>query len=145
MWPISGLRNPRREQTPASIRIYAVPDWIAAFSPAMTDELFIKVSKALSDPQRFALLRRIGQDAEVACMTLVAEFPITQATISHHMKELTEANLVTSRKSGKCCYFTFNASTMDEYRRQLTRALPGASAKARRRPAAQAATPESKA
>lgn len=107
----------------------------------MTDELFIKVSKALSDPQRFALLRRIGQEPEVACMTLVAEFPITQATISHHMKELTEANLVTSRKSGKCCYFTFNTGTMGEYRDQLTRILPGSGAKPRRRAAARASSP----
>src|SRR5690606_39893241 len=61
----------------------------------------LKITKALADPQRFAILERIAAEPEVACKQLVAEFPITQATISHHLKELVAADLIQSRRVGQ--------------------------------------------
>jgi DNA-binding transcriptional ArsR family regulator len=138
---------------------------------------FQKVSKALSDPQRFAILERIANPTEqakaaarvavgksgdaapsdrstevkvrakvgegrgkfeestpangspalgeYACMRLVEEFPVTQATISHHLKELQAAGLVTLRRVGKCHYFTANAPIIELYRSELARRLLG--------------------
>jgi ArsR family transcriptional regulator len=91
----------------------------------MDSKLFQRVARALADPTRFALLERISREGEVACMTLVEEFPITQATISHHLKELTGAELVASRKEGKCCHFTLRRDTLDAYRAQLAARLTG--------------------
>lgn len=96
----------------------------------MDGKRFNKVAKALSDPQRFALLVRIGREAEVACMALVQEFPITQATISHHLKELAGAGLVVCRREGKCCHFAFNAQALAAYQAELARRLPVRAVKA---------------
>lgn len=100
------------------------PEPGGAWGPALASmdaQAFARVSKALADPQRFALLERIAQGPEVACMTLVAEFPITQATISHHLKELSRAGLVTTRKEGKCCHFAVQRDVIERYRAELAR------------------------
>jgi ArsR family transcriptional regulator len=89
----------------------------------MTSEQFHRVSKALSDPQRFALLERLSAAKEVACQELVEAFPVTQATISHHMKELHFAGLITGRRDGKCMHFTVEREVLRAYQAELARRL----------------------
>ena len=83
----------------------------------------LRISKALADPQRFAILERIAAEPEVACKDLVAEFPITQATISHHLKELVAADLIESRKIGQCAMLCCRQDILSGYLQQLTRRL----------------------
>ncbi len=85
----------------------------------LSSERFIRVARALSDPQRVALLERIAREPEVACKTLVEEFHITPATISHHIKELAEAGLIDYRREGKCAHFKVRAATMAAFRQNL--------------------------
>jgi ArsR family transcriptional regulator len=92
----------------------------------MDDRQFNSIAKALADPQRFALLQRIAAEREAACACLVDEFTISQATISHHIKELAAAGLIACRKAGKCGYFTANRAVMRQYQSELTKRLsPG--------------------
>ncbi len=89
----------------------------------MTPDQFHRVSKALADPQRFALLEKLSASREVACQELVEAFPVTQATISHHMKELHFAGLITSRRDGKCMHFSVDRHVMKSYQAELARRL----------------------
>ncbi|MGV3483623.1 MAG: ArsR/SmtB family transcription factor [Planctomycetaceae bacterium] len=91
----------------------------------LTDAQMQRITRALSDPQRFAILERIAAAREVACKQLVAEFPITQATISHHLKELVAADLIQSRRVGQCAMLSRCDLILAEYVRQLgDRLLP---------------------
>jgi len=56
-------------------------------------------------------------------MTLVESFPITQATISHHLKELGAAELIDVRREGKCAYFTARRETIVAYQLEMARRL----------------------
>jgi ArsR family transcriptional regulator, arsenate/arsenite/antimonite-responsive transcriptional repressor len=90
----------------------------------MTTRQFQQVARALADAQRFAILERIARQAgELPCKTLVREFPITQATISHHLKELTEAGLIESRREAQSAFLSLRRETLDAYRRELGRRL----------------------
>lgn len=89
----------------------------------MTSEQFHRVSKALADPQRFALLERLSAAREVACQELVEAFPVTQATISHHMKELHFAGLISGRRDGKCMHFMVDREMMRDYQAELAKRL----------------------
>ena len=80
----------------------------------------LKITKALADPQRFAILERIAAEPEVACKQLVAEFPITQATISHHLKELVAADLIASRRIGQCAMLSRREDILSDYLMQLS-------------------------
>jgi ArsR family transcriptional regulator len=62
---------------------------------------FERIAKALSDPRRFALLKTIAARHECPYQKLCSEFPVTKATISHHLKELVQAGLVESEKDGQ--------------------------------------------
>lgn len=85
---------------------------------------FQRVSRALADPQRFAILERIAVGpGEVPCRALVEELPISQATISHHLKELTEVGLIGCRREAQCLYLTPRPEAIDAYRRELGRRL----------------------
>lgn len=90
----------------------------------MDMERFQRIAKALADPQRFALLERIAREPEVACMVLVEEFDITQATISHHLKELGAAGLIECRRAGKCCHFKLQSRTFAAYQKELVKRVP---------------------
>jgi ArsR family transcriptional regulator len=59
------------------------------------------VAKALSDPTRLELLLAIAMVEEKSCAELVRDFPISQATVSHHLKVLVAAGLVAVRRSGQ--------------------------------------------
>jgi ArsR family transcriptional regulator, arsenate/arsenite/antimonite-responsive transcriptional repressor len=56
------------------------------------------ISKLLSDPTRFEILKRIAAHEEVACSALIEALPVTQATISHHLRGLHEAGLIEIRR-----------------------------------------------
>jgi ArsR family transcriptional regulator len=60
------------------------------------------ILKALADPRRFELLEKIAQaDCPLGCAQARAALPISAATLSHHIKELETAGLITVRREGK--------------------------------------------
>jgi ArsR family transcriptional regulator len=93
----------------------------------MTSKQFQLVAKALADPQRFAILERIARErGELACKTLVGECSVSQATISHHLKELSDAGLIECRREAQCAFFTIRRLVMEEYCLELGRRMsPG--------------------
>jgi len=73
----------------------------------MDKEQLHRISKALADPRRLEIFERIAAADEVACAVLVEQFPVTQATMSHHVKELVNAGLIKIRRqaSSNSLYF----------------------------------------
>lgn len=63
--------------------------------------------KALSDPSRVRLLSLIAtQGGGDACVCDLTGFVgLSQPTVSHHMKQLVEAGLVTREQRGKWAYY----------------------------------------
>src|SRR3954470_21972038 len=86
-------------------------------------EQFQRIAKALADPRRFEILEHIAQQAEVGCRRLCGCFPVRQATISHHLKELASAGLVESRRDGQFVYYRVRPSVLDEYMGELRRRM----------------------
>jgi ArsR family transcriptional regulator len=58
-----------------------------------------RVARALGDATRLRLLRLIAR-GEVSCQELTRRLGLAQATISHHLKVLSEAGLVAARREG---------------------------------------------
>ena len=88
----------------------------------------VRVAKALGDPTRLELLRRIAAAGEICCKDLVALFPVSQATVSHHLKILTEAGLLAARRKGQFGYYSLLPGAVEEHV-----ALLGKTVQARRR------------
>ena len=64
------------------------------------------VLKALADRTRLAIYRSIAARKGPVCVCrLVERFPVSQPTISHHLRVLREAGLVTVEKRGTWSWF----------------------------------------
>ena len=83
----------------------------------------VRVARALGDPTRFDLLRHVAERGEICCRDLTALSGLSQATISHHLRILSEAGLVTSRRAGQFSYFRARPEALQAYRRSLVRAF----------------------
>ena len=70
-------------------------------------ERLAHVFKALSDPTRVRLLSLIAAaDGGEACLCdLTGPVALSQPTVSHHMKQLVDAGLVTREQRGKWAYY----------------------------------------
>ncbi len=84
---------------------------------------FTRIGKALADPRRFELLEMIASDDEVACKRMVGAFPVSQATISHHLKELATAGLIEVRREGQCGHYRVCPGVLDRYLAEVARRL----------------------
>lgn len=80
---------------------------------------FQRIAKALADPRRFEILEVIANGAEMCCGAVVERFPVAQATVSHHLKELTDAGLVEARQEGQFRILRARPEVLAEYVEQL--------------------------
>lgn len=74
-----------------------------------------RVFKALGDPTRVRLLSLIaaGAGGEACICDLTEPVGLSQGTVSHHMKLLTDAGLVTREQRGKWAYFALNDGALE--------------------------------
>ncbi len=85
-------------------------------SPALSDLQLQLIARALADPRRYEILRRIGEcESSLPCHEMRSIFPITAATLSHHMKELETAGLVESSREGKFALYRLRRDVLDAY------------------------------
>lgn len=81
---------------------------------------FQRIAKALADPRRFEILEVIAAGGEMCCGEVVDCFPVAQATVSHHLRELTDAGLVETRAEGQFKYLRARPEVLAEYVAQLS-------------------------
>jgi ArsR family transcriptional regulator len=77
--------------------------------------------KALGDPTRVRLLSMIAAaDGGEACICdLTAPVALSQPTVSHHMRQLVEAGLVTREQRGKWAYYAVVPEALESLGRAL--------------------------
>jgi DNA-binding transcriptional ArsR family regulator len=69
------------------------------------DNRVARYAKALAHPARVAILKLLAEKAACQCGDIVDELPLSQSTVSQHLKELKEAGLIKGEIEGvKVCY-----------------------------------------
>jgi ArsR family transcriptional regulator len=65
--------------------------------------------KALADPARVKIVNLLARsEAAVCACEFIPALGLTQATVSHHLKKLTDAGLLEREQRGKWAYFSLN-------------------------------------
>lgn len=83
---------------------------------------FQRIAKALADPRRFEILEVIASAGdEMCCGEVVGRFSVAQATVSHHLKELTDAGLIETRAEGQFKLLRARPEVLAEYVGELQR------------------------
>lgn len=69
------------------------------------DNRIAKYAKALAHPARIAILRLLVSRQACVCGDIVDELPLSQSTVSQHLKELKAAGLIKGDIDGvRVCY-----------------------------------------
>lgn len=88
----------------------------------LTEEQVQNIAKALADPRRYEIIKRISRCTEpMACESVRGCLDITAPTLSHHMKELETAGLITARRSGKFMSYQLRRDVLESFLARLRR------------------------
>ncbi|MCL6611733.1 MAG: helix-turn-helix domain-containing protein [Peptococcaceae bacterium] len=93
----------------------------------------VKIARALGDPIRYKIMQMLARSGEGCCplpgeggrrpglcnCELMAVLGMIQSRVSYHMKELTEAGLVTEEPRGRWKVYFINTKTLRQYIEQL--------------------------
>ncbi len=83
------------------------------------------IFKALADPHRLVILATLGRaDDEYCVCDFTAGMPLEQPTVSHHLKLLRNAGLVTSERRGTWVYYRLAPDARERIADALGAVLP---------------------
>lgn len=79
------------------------------------------ISKALADPKRFEILQKIAQTQGAPTCSSVCEWTgLAASTVSHHLKELDDAGLITIERRGKFAHIALRRDVWKAYLKRLS-------------------------
>src|SRR4249920_2131876 len=81
---------------------------------AMDETILIRALKALADKKRLRMARGIAGAGELSCGQVTAHFHLSQPTISHHLKILADAGVITVREAGQHRFISVNSDLINE-------------------------------
>lgn len=86
-------------------------------APMLSDEeahATAALFRALADPARVRVLNVLATTDEPVCVCeLVDPLGLSQPTVSHHLKKLTDAGLLEREQRGKWAYYSLNPEAAD--------------------------------
>jgi ArsR family transcriptional regulator len=84
-----------------------------------------KISKALADETRLRIFEAISAGHRMTCGDIVSMRGVTPATVSHHLKILSEAGLITCRRKGQFVHSEAVPATIAAYTKALAKISNG--------------------
>lgn len=77
-----------------------------AVEDASVDQTYASTFRALAEPVRLDMLREIASVSEMPCTVLQEHTGLAKSTVSHHIKILQEAGLISVRRQGRRFFYT---------------------------------------
>lgn len=75
-----------------------------------------RISKALSDPHRIAILQKFRKKKDcLYCSEIHDLLDLAQPSVSHHLKQLVDADLLIPEKEGRNLKYLLNDAVLDDY------------------------------
>jgi len=79
-----------------------------------------RISKALANETRLLTFEIIAGDKEINCSAIVTHRRVTPATVSHHLKILSDAGLIECRRRGQFVHNRVVPQTIENFARALS-------------------------
>jgi ArsR family transcriptional regulator len=91
-----------------------------------------RIARALADETRLRIFEAISKrDDAMTCGEIVSMRGVGHATVSHHLKVLSDAELITCRRRGQFVYSEPVPGTLEDYTRALLALSPRGKKKSR--------------
>lgn len=84
------------------------------------DNKIAAYAKALAHPARVAILRLLIQKQACICGDIVEELPLSQSTVSQHLKELKDAGIIKGDISGVTVCYCIDEAAWGQARQYLS-------------------------
>ena len=81
---------------------------------------FRAIGRALADPHRCAILQQVAAADGMPSSRLKEHGVLSPATVSHHMKELSDAGLIEVKREGRDAYLSLIRPVLDAYLERLS-------------------------
>ena len=79
------------------------------------EEFVVKACKALADKQRLRIFKLVADRGSIMCNEAVEATGLSQPTVSHHVKQLVEAELLQADKDGRCNRLSVQSDTVKQF------------------------------
>lgn len=86
---------------------------MSAIFKTLSDENRLRILAVIRERQYLCCCGKCIPQKDVCLRDLSKALGVTMATISHHINELVQAELITTRKEGKCVYCRINNETFE--------------------------------
>ena len=73
------------------------------------------LAKAVSHPARISILKILSKKGNCNCNEIVEELPLSQSTVSQHLKELKNCRLITATEQGTSSIYQLNQNMLREF------------------------------
>lgn len=85
----------------------------------------VRLLAALADPIRLDIVRELAGSAEVCACDFTEGCGVSQPTVSHHLRVLREAGVVTSERRGSWVYYRIAPDLIDRLSKIAGSLVPG--------------------
>lgn len=85
----------------------------------------VRLLAALADPTRLAIVRQLAQDVETCACDFTSCCSVGQPTVSHHLRVLREAGIVTSERRGQWVWYRLAPETAQRLAAVAGSLVPG--------------------
>jgi ArsR family transcriptional regulator len=85
----------------------------------------IRLLAALADPTRLAIVRQLAEDVETCACDFTSCCDVGQPTVSHHLRVLREAGVVTSERRGQWIFYRLAPETAERLGSVARSLVPG--------------------
>ena len=86
----------------------------------LTRQQVERIAKALSDPHRLKILEALKAEGSLVCGDLQGFLELSQPTVSHHVKILSESGVIQTKKEGRCLRLSLNQDELLEFCDNIT-------------------------
>ena len=87
----------------------------------------IRLLAALADPTRLAIVRHLAAEVETCACDFTACCDVSQPTVSHHLRVLREAGVVSSERRGQWIFYRLAPETAERLEAVARSLVPGRS------------------
>ncbi|HEX2167811.1 MAG TPA: autorepressor SdpR family transcription factor [Longimicrobiales bacterium] len=78
--------------------------------------------RALGDPTRRSILRAL-RSGDLTAGEVASQFPMTRASVSHHLSVLKAAGLVQAERAGRTIVYSLDNAVLQDFLNQMTTLL----------------------
>ena len=112
---MTARRHNNGERTVIPLQVAGCCDDVvmAPKNPRLNEQ--VKLLSAIADPTRLRIIEMLSGACDSICVCdITTQFDLGQPTISHHLKVLRDAGLVSWEKRGLWVYYSLNRSAFEE-------------------------------